>query len=257
MMRPGPDLCCETMCQGLVRIIDDNRPSAWHAFRIDPRKHALSKRRSPIAAADCVQGSGSGRQIVPRTTGAMVGAQQHSSRKRRGASGRRPSKRRLSEYDVPDEEALGVSTANSLQEQLALWLLRREANGSDEPNVMLAAAERCLQKLCTRLAKLMTAAGCQSLVARAIHLAAAEAPFLHGVRAGLIPGACLDGVQESAVGLVSEQKQAGLVAVLAQLIGLVEWLIGHDVTRSLVRDVWPDLPLGSGLTDSAPKEALS
>jgi hypothetical protein len=150
-----------------------------------------------------------------------------------------------------------VSTANILRRQLALWLLRREANESDEPNALLAAAERSLQKLCTRLAKLVTAESCHQLVARAIHLAAVEAPFLQGVRAGMVPGACLEGVQESAQGVMSEQKLAGLVAVLAQLIGLLELFIGDDVTRRLVRDVWPDAPLGLGGTDSAPKETLS
>jgi len=139
-----------------------------------------------------------------------------------------------------------VSAAN--QQHLVLWLLRHEAKDSDEPEALLAAAERSLQKLCTLVAKLMTAAGCQSLVARAIQLAAAEAPFLQGVRAGIVPGACLEGVQESAQGVTSEQKLAGLVAVLAQLIGLLELFIGDDVTRRLVRDEWPDVPLGQGLT---------
>lgn len=214
------------MCLGSVRIIDDNRPSAGHAFRRDSRKLALSKCLLPIAAADCVQGSG---------------------------SGGRPSSRRPSAYDAPDEEALGVSAAT--KQYLVLWLLRQEANDSEEPEALLTAAERCLQKLCTRLAKLMTAAGCQSLMARAIQLATAEAPFLQGVRAGMIPGACLEGVHEGVQGLDSEQKQAGLVGVLTQLIGLLERLIGEDVTRRLVRDVWPDVPLGPGLTDSAPKAA--
>jgi hypothetical protein len=79
--------------------------------------------------------------------------------------------------------------------RLAAWLHKRESTDADDPDAVLAAAERTCQKLCTRLARLVTVAGCQSLLARAIHLAAAEEPFLRRVRAGAIPGPCLEGVQ--------------------------------------------------------------
>ena len=143
------------------------------------------------------------------------------------------------------------------QRRLALWLLRREASDGDGPDTTRTAAERSCQKLCVRLASLVTAAGCQSLLARAIHLAAAEAPFLRGVRAGVVPGACLEGVQESIRGVTPEQTQAGLVAVVAHLIGLLALFVGDDVTERLVRDVWPDAPLGAAGADPAPREALS
>jgi len=140
---------------------------------------------------------------------------------------------------------------------LAAWLLEQETDDAADPDAVLAAAERTCQKLCTRLAKLVTVAGCQSLLARAIHLAAAEAPFLRAVRAGTIPGQCLENVQESADGATRQQTQAGLHAVVAHLIGLLVLFIGEGMTGRLVRDVWPDAPLGAGGTDSAPQEAPS
>jgi len=120
---------------------------------------------------------------------------------------------------------------------------------------VLTAAERTCQMLCIRLAKLVTAAGCQSLLARAIHLAAADAPFLRDVRAGMVPGACLEGVQESthaamADGATADQTRAGLEAIITHLVNLLALFIGPDLTGRLVHDVWPDAPLGADHTDS-------
>jgi hypothetical protein len=143
------------------------------------------------------------------------------------------------------------------QRRLAVWLLRRDVNDSDEPDVVLGAAERSLQMLCMRLAKLVTASGCQLLLARAIHLAAVENPILRSVSAGMVPGVCLEGLRESGPGVALEQMEAGLVAVMAQFIGLLDLFIGEGVTGRLVRDVWPDAPLSLSETDSAAQEARS
>ena len=82
----------------------------------------------------------------------------------------------LARLSCPGEEARRASMVNPNQRRLAIWLLRRDVNESDEPDVVLGAAERSLQMLCVRLAKLVTASGCQLLLARAIHLAAVEDP---------------------------------------------------------------------------------
>jgi len=140
---------------------------------------------------------------------------------------------------------------------LAAWLLEHETDNADVPDAVLAAAERTCQKLSTRLAKLVTVAGSQALLARAIHLAAAEAPFLRGVRAGTITGPCLENVRDGAREATYQQTQAGLIAVVAHLIGLLALFIGEDMTEHLVRDVWPDAPLGISGPDSAPQEDLS
>jgi hypothetical protein len=149
------------------------------------------------------------------------------------------------------------ATGTHAVRSLAAWLLEHETDSADVPDAFLAAAERTCQKLSTRLAKLVTVAGCQSLLARAIHLAVAEAPFLRGVRAGTIPEPCLENVRDSAREATYQQTQAGLLAVVAHLIGLLVRFIGEDMTERLVRDVWPDAPLGIGGPDSAPQEDLS
>ncbi len=149
--------------------------------------------------------------------------------------------------------AAGTHAARSL----AAWLLQYEGGDADNVDAVLEAAERTCQKLCTRLARLVTTAGCQLLLARAIHLAEAEAPFLQGVRAGTVPGPCLEGVQDSTAGATGEQARSGLVAMIAHLIGLLGLFIGDHLTRRLVHDVWPDAPLVEDGTGSAAEEASS
>jgi hypothetical protein len=143
---------------------------------------------------------------------------------------------------------------NAEQSHLADWLLR-EASDSGEPEAIVASAERSFHMLCTRLSELSTPSGCQVLLNRAIRLAAGEFPFLHGVRAGLLPGECLEGVQESGQGVTSEHLKAGLVAVMAQLIGLFELFIGEALIARLIRHLWPDAPLNMDTTQSPGQDA--
>jgi hypothetical protein len=122
------------------------------------------------------------------------------------------------------------------QLSLAAWLLR-DAKDSDELAGVVAAAENSFHALCAHLAGLLTAGACQVLLKRAINLASMEFPFLRGVHAGMLPGKCLEGVQESGQGVTLEHMKAGLVALMAKLIGLLELLIGEALTRRLISDV--------------------
>ena len=117
--------------------------------------------------------------------------------------------------------------------QLAVWLLG-DARFSEDPDVVFATAEQSLHTLCTPLAELVTAHGCQALVRRAIHLATVEYPFLSGLHAGLMPGPCLEGMLAREQGVALDQMKAGLVAVASELVGLLERFIGADLTSQLV-----------------------
>ena len=140
------------------------------------------------------------------------------------------------------------------QRQVALWVLRQESNDADGADSMQAALERSCQKLCVRLAKLVTATGSQALLARAIRLAAADAPFVGGLRAGVVPAACLEGVHDATRGVPPELAQTGLVAVIAHLLGLLVTFVGPDLTARIVGEVWPDPPFGREEADSTPGE---
>jgi hypothetical protein len=161
---------------------------------------------------------------------------------------------RAATYHAGDEEACQAGRVTAEQSHLADWLLR-EASDSGEPEVIAASAERSFHSLCTRLMELATPSGCQALLNRAIRLAAGEFPFLLGVRAGLLPGECLEGVQESGQGVTSEHLKAGLIALMAQFIDLLELFVGETLMVHLIRQVWPDAPLSMDTTQSTGQDA--
>ena len=130
----------------------------------------------------------------------------------------------------------------AVQRDLARWLLAREMDDRQDPAALSDAADRASQKLCQRLTMLVTPAGSHALLARALHLARAEFPFLEGVQACPPPEICLVGVRERVHGVEPALAQHGLAAILASLIGLLITFIGEDLALRLVRDVWPDVP---------------
>ena len=138
----------------------------------------------------------------------------------------------------------GVNAVMPAQRDLALWLLGEEMGDGPESEALLDAAERACQKLCRRLARLVTVAGYQALLARALHLARREFSFLDGVRAGATEDACFDGLRAKAEGIDPAMLRAALTTVLANVIGLLTTFIGEDLALRLVRDVWPDAPFG-------------
>ncbi len=137
-----------------------------------------------------------------------------------------------------------MSSVTPAQRELALWLLEEEMGDGPGPLALLDAAERSCLKLGSRLARLITAVGFQALLARALHLARGEFPFLDGVQTGTTEAACLVGLREKAVGIEPAMLRAALTTVLASVIGLLSTFIGDDLTVRLVRDVWPDAPFG-------------
>jgi hypothetical protein len=113
--------------------------------------------------------------------------------------------------------------------------------GADVPGVS-AAAERVCQKLSHRLARLVSPAGSQAILSRALHLARADFPFLEGVLAGRPPEACLEGLDERLHTVETRDASGALLAVLGAMLDLLVGFIGEDLTVRLVREVWPDLP---------------
>jgi hypothetical protein len=125
---------------------------------------------------------------------------------------------------------------------LAGWLLTREAGPGADPQRLAAATERVLHKLDPGLSRLATPGGSQALLSRALHVARAAFPFLHGVRAAATPDLCLQGLSEHIVGLDAAEVASGLQALLGVLVDLVIGLIGEDLTIAVVRGAWPELP---------------
>jgi hypothetical protein len=115
-------------------------------------------------------------------------------------------------------------------------LLAYEAGAGKPSDVNIPAAIRVCEKLRRPLSTLAGSTGFRALLGRALTLAKAQDPHLGAVR--VQPDGSLDGLSAPRS---NEDGQAGL-ALIAQLLGLLNAFIGPDLTLRLVADVWPELP---------------
>lgn len=127
---------------------------------------------------------------------------------------------------------------------LARQLLLHEAAGSREPAALADATDRVCVRLRARLAGLIGQAGFAALLARALRLATAERPALAGITIDEGADAGLTGTRAFALAGTPAEAEAGLVAVLAHVIGLLVTFIGDDLGLHLVRGAWPELTHG-------------
>jgi hypothetical protein len=125
-----------------------------------------------------------------------------------------------------------------------LSLTSRAGDGRPEAPAVAAAAERAAERLGRPLSNLVGIAGCQALLARALHLAAREWPLLAGVRAAVAPAGSLEGLEEVLPAAGRARAFAALAAVLAHLLWLLVVFIGEALTLHTVCAAWPDLRLG-------------
>jgi len=97
----------------------------------------------------------------------------------------------------------------------------------------------------TRLAPLVSAAGFNALIGRAVKLAAREYPFLAGTKAITTPNCSFDGLRQAAEGRDPAEVADALVAILANFIWLLVIFIGENLGLRKVHEVWPDVPFTS------------
>lgn len=138
-----------------------------------------------------------------------------------------------------------MSESISAERKLAQWLLAAEMTDTVAPEALPEAAERVCQKLGVRLARLITLPGFRVLVGRAVHLAAAEFSFLSAVHVGDPPGKWLEGLSEPILSVEPAQAGAAVTAIVASILGMLNTFIGEELVLRLLRDVWPDAPLGA------------
>lgn len=104
------------------------------------------------------------------------------------------------------------------------------------------AAFRVCEKLRRSLSVLTGVVGFRSVLARALVLARAEAPWLEELRLGADGSLELPAGLESRIG-EGEAARGGAVLV-ASLLGLLVTFVGEMLTLRLVQDVWPKAALG-------------
>jgi hypothetical protein len=101
------------------------------------------------------------------------------------------------------------------------------------------AAFRVVDRLRPHLAMLMGDGGFRALLSRALVLAKAEAPSLS--ETSLDANGILEAPPSQ---LGSAEFSDGRVALVAQLLGLLTAFIGPTLASQIIREVWPQFPLG-------------
>ena len=125
---------------------------------------------------------------------------------------------------------------------LARRLLAGEAAHAGSSRGDADQAVGACDKLRAPLTRLVGAAGYSSLLSRALSLAKRQAPSLEGLR--VEADGSLAGINEiQPDSHVSEEARHGGAFLLAELLGLLVTFIGVPLTRSLVREAWPDAPV--------------
>lgn len=100
---------------------------------------------------------------------------------------------------------------------------------------------------------LMGGGGFQALLARALVLAAVEAPWLAGVQ--VVADGQLEGLAIARAKLDAAEFSEGEAALLAQLLGLLMAFIGSALTLRLTSQIWPQLSFDdAGLGETASNE---
>jgi hypothetical protein len=134
-----------------------------------------------------------------------------------------------------------MSQVNPPMRQFATRLIVFEARGNKSSTTRTPAAFSAPEKLRPQLSALMGEGGFRALLARALALAGAEVPWLRTVQVSV--GGSLEGLLELQPQLGPNDFLEGGVVLTAQLLGLLEALIGENLTVRLVHEVWPKVPL--------------
>ena len=122
-------------------------------------------------------------------------------------------------------------------------LFVHEAGGGQRTQDFVDAMERACQALHARLTPLVSSAGVNALLGRAITLAAREFPFLSASSGILITPTCsVDGLRQAVDGREPAETEDALVAILANFLWLLVIFIGENLGLRKVHEVWPDVP---------------
>jgi hypothetical protein len=142
--------------------------------------------------------------------------------------------------------------ATSQFRRAATRLLAHEATREPDTSEALAAASaRLFERMSSRLAEVIGAAGVQALFMRAVKLRRADFAFLDEQ---IVARVQRDGVAESLSACLREQKpeviREASVILFATFLGLLATVIGDRLTWAILRQFWPDVLLPEGFQEA-------
>ncbi len=132
---------------------------------------------------------------------------------------------------------------------LADQIILGEAESTPNPAFVADALQRASARLRWRLVVLVGTTGFAALLSRAIRLAQEDYPDLKVVTLNASGDGVLRGldVYVTATGADQTATTAGLLAIIAHLIGLLITFIGEDIAVRLVHEALPELGRATGI----------
>jgi hypothetical protein len=130
-----------------------------------------------------------------------------------------------------------MDTPSPFIRDLARRLLAVEAASQSAADPRVHEAVRVCEKLRVSLTRFAGVDGFTALLRRALALARAEVPALHGITEKA------DGSMEGFEKVAANAHDDAAVAITAHLLGLLVTFIGEPLTVRLAREAWPDASL--------------
>jgi hypothetical protein len=136
----------------------------------------------------------------------------------------------------PDSLPLGHAALH----QLALNVLAQPSGSADGPEELAAAARRAYEDLARVSAPLIGHVGIAALIARALHLAQRDYPWLKAASDSHDANEPFASVIISLSGQNPATATEGAAAVFAAFAELLVTFIGEPLTAGLLRKAWPE-----------------
>jgi len=132
-----------------------------------------------------------------------------------------------------------MNQATPKLQALARDLIVHETLGRTLSEFDAATVFQVIERLRAHLVNLMGTGGFQALLARALALASVEVLWLSKIHVNA--AGTFEGLETAHREVNPAEFLKGRIAVLAHLLGLLEALIGLDLTERLVAEIWPEL----------------
>ena len=132
-----------------------------------------------------------------------------------------------------------MSRATPKSRRFAERLIAYETVDKEPSDSKIPAACFATERLRPHLAILIGRVGFSTLLARSLAFSITGFPWLRTVN--VKNDGSFEGFDILAAQVDSDKLVEGCVDILANLLGLLEAIIGEDLTLGLVRDVWPEL----------------
>ncbi len=141
--------------------------------------------------------------------------------------------------------AHNVANDLALRDLVRLLMLREGGDTLDPAKAARVADEVC-QKLQDYLLTIIGSTGFRAMLGRALNLTRMELPSLAGIELRPEEGAELTCIPDALRGSGHSNTDETVIALLANLLGVVVELLGPEFLHRILVAAWPDVDFGEG-----------